>query len=41
MVENVLHEIFIKLENAVKDNNKITFNQLINHIIESSSPDQV
>ncbi len=41
MVEKVLHETFVKLENAVKDNNKIEFNHLINHIIEFSSPDQV
>ncbi len=41
MVEKVLHETFVKLEKAVKDNNKIEFKQLINHIIESSSTDQI
>ncbi len=41
MVEMVLQETFRKLENAVKDNNKNEFHKLINHMIESASPDQI
>ncbi len=41
MVEALLQETFIKLEKAVKDNNKPGFNQLISEIRDSASSDQL